>query len=237
MTIDNWVFRRRLPALAVLAALTPALGGCFTDRVVTGSTYPHDVRDRHPITLADAPRTLDLFVSGPDGLDARQRNDLRAYLAEYRRYGSGPIIAQVPSVSGQAGAREALATIREIAGGRVSVTSYGPTDAAVASPIRLSFVRLQARVADRCGMWPQDLGVSDASFNLRNEPYWNLGCAMQSNVASQVADPVDLVRPRQETPPDTVRRMGNIGKIREATDPSTNYRQDGQNKINNSVGN
>jgi pilus assembly protein CpaD len=107
----------------------------------------------------------------------------------------------------------------------------------VASPIRLSFQRLQAKVADRCGLWPQDLGVSDAAFNLKNEPYWNYGCSVQANVAAQVADPVDLVRGRPETPPDTARRMQNIDKIRSGADPSTQYRQDGKNKISSSVGN
>jgi pilus assembly protein CpaD len=66
---------------------------------------------------------------------------------------------------------------------------------------------MQAKVGGRCGLWPQDLGVSDPKFNAGNDPYWNLGCAMQSNVASQVADPLDLVRGRSEGRVDTVRRM------------------------------
>ena len=60
---------------------------------------------------------------------------------------------------------------------------------------------------------------------------------MHSNIASQTADPLDLVRGRPEVPPDTVRRMGNIDKLRQANDPSTNYRQDTQNKISTTVGN
>jgi pilus assembly protein CpaD len=236
MTIDTK--HRRAPALLVLAAMAPGLGGCFTDREVTGSVYPHDVRERHPIVLTNAPRTLDIFVQGTAGIDYRQNVDLRAYMAEYNRFGTGPVVAQVPIGAEQGGAtRAALATIRGSAGGRLTVAGYRPADPSVASPIRLSFTRLQAKVSDRCGLWPKDMGVSDAGSNLRNEPYWNFGCAMQSNVASQVADPVDLVRGRPETPPDTIRRIGNIGKIREGNDPSTNYRQDTLNKINTSVGN
>jgi pilus assembly protein CpaD len=205
---------------------------------VTGSIYPHDYRERHPIALTDSARSLDLFVVGPDGLGHRQANDLRAYLNEYRRYGGGPIAVQVPVGVEHAGqTREILATIRESAGGQLSISSYHPTNQAVASPIRLSFQRLQAKVSDRCGLWPQDLGVSDAGFNLKNEPYWNFGCSVQANVAAQVADPVDLVRGRPETPPDTTKRMQNMSKLRSGTDPSTQYKQDGQNKINSSVGN
>jgi type IV pilus biogenesis protein CpaD/CtpE len=43
-------------------------------------------------------------------------------------------------------------------------------------------------------------------FRCAGRPYWNLGCAMQSNVASQIADPVDLVRGRQEGRIDTASR-------------------------------
>jgi pilus assembly protein CpaD len=239
MTIDRQSRRLALP-IVVLAALGPALGGCFADRDrdVTGSVYPNDVRDRHPITLVNAPRVLDIFVQGPNGVDYRQSGDLRMFLAEYRQLGTGPLVVQVPSGADLGGAtRQAVAHIRESAGGRLSISSYQPVDPSVASPIRLSFVRLQAKVSDRCGLWPQDLGVNDVSFNNSNEAYWNFGCAMQSNIASQTADPVDLVRGRPETAPDTIRRMGNIDKLRQATDPSTNYRQDSQNKISTSVGN
>jgi pilus assembly protein CpaD len=235
MTTDRHHRRLALPIL-VLAAIAPALGGCFTDREATGSIYPSDTRDRHPITLANTPQVLDIFVQGQGGIDPRQAADLRTFLAEYRRYGQGPLVAQVPSGGHSGAARNAVATIRASAG-PVDVRSYEPIDPSVASPIRLSFVRLQAKVADKCGMWPQDLGVTDAKFEWSNQPYWNFGCATQSNVASQTADPVDLVRGRTEVAPDTIRRMGNIDKLRQATDPSTNYRQDGQNKISNTVGN
>jgi pilus assembly protein CpaD len=229
---------RRAPAFLVLLAIAPLLGGCFADRETTGSVYPTDLRDRHPIVLTNAPRVLDIFVQGRSGIDVRESGDLRAFMAEYRRFGTGPITAQVPTGAELGGAtRQALATIRSAAEGRLSVVGYSPLDPGTAAPIRLSFVRLQAKVSDRCGLWPKDLGVSDADSSYRNEPYWNFGCAMQSNVASQVADPVDLVRGRPETPPDTARRIGNIGKIREGNDPSTNYRQDQQNKISTTVGN
>jgi type IV pilus biogenesis protein CpaD/CtpE len=78
--------------LAAVAALGSSLAAC-ADRVVTGPTYPVDVRERHPIVLADAPRTLDVFVNSATGLDSRQRDDVRAFAGEYRRYGQGQIIA------------------------------------------------------------------------------------------------------------------------------------------------
>ncbi len=213
-------------AALLLAALLPVLGACQTGGEVTGSLYPQDYRDRHPIVLKDGARVLDVFVGGPSGLVAREREDVTNFLAEYRRYGNGPLIVQVPAGAGtNPSTQHALATIRAAAGGRAAIRSYEPGDPTVASPIRLSFRKLEAKVTSQCGLWPQDLGVGDSSFSSRNEQYWNFGCAYQANLASQVADPVDLVRGRAETPPDTGRRMYNFGQSRQGQDPSTQYKQ------------
>ena len=231
---------RRLLATPLIAA---ALAACQADRVVTGSTTPLDYRHRHPIVLADGARTLDVFVVGHAGLDARQYEDLKAFTAEYRRKGKGAILAQVPAGTGNdAAARHTMARIRDVLGeagvpaSYVAVTSYPVADPFVAAPIRLSFNHLTARVNSTCGTWPRDLGVSDLGHGVTNESYWNLGCAMQSNVAAQVADPVDLVRGRPEGRPDSIRRGKVIEAVREGKDPSTEYRQDGI-KINQAVGN
>ena len=229
-------------ALALGAALT--LGACAADRAVTGSTYPRDVPQRHPIVLAEGARTLDVFVTSAGGLDARQRDDVRAFAEEYRRHGQGALIAQAPSGTRHAlslhmtldGIRAALAA-GGVPGAHLSVAPYVPADPMAAAPIRLSFQRLQAKVASQCGLWPQDLGVSDAGFNARNETYWNHGCAMQTNVAAQIADPVDLVRGRQLGRTDTVRRTREIDSIRQGKDPSTTYRQDDKGKISSTIGN
>jgi len=224
-----------LLALSMLAA-------CAPDRTVTGTTYPYDYRARHPIVLKDAPRNLDVFVSAGGTLDPRQREDVHAFAAEYRRYGQGSLAAMVPSGKPGLPVHRTLGAIRTalaeagVPGGHLSVTSYEADDPTLAAPIRLTFRRMQAKVGSRCGLWPQDLGVSDPRTNANNEPYWNLGCAMQNNVAAQVADPVDFVRGRTEGRIDTVRRTNNIEKLRDGEDPSTTYSQN-KDKINQSVGN
>lgn len=213
---------------ASLAAITVAVGlaACQSRPEVTGSIYPSDTRDRHPIMLTDGARVLDVFVEGPSGLSARERDDVAAFVAEYRRYGSGPLIAQVPAGQGtNPSTQRALLGVREAAGYRMSVSHYQPADPRAASPIRLSFRRLQAKVASQCGLWPQDLGVDDVKFSWRNDEYWNFGCAARSNFAAQVAEPADLVRGRRETAPDTGRRMYNFGQIRQGQDPSTTWKQ------------
>ena len=228
---------RRLAALALLGL---PLSACMADKTVTASVYPRDYRERHPIVLKDAPRSLDVFTAGAS-LDGRQREDVRAFAAEYLRSGNGPITAQVPA--GLPGAHRTFQAVRGalaeggLPGTAIMVSSYQPSDPTLASPIRLSFAGMKAQVASKCGLWPQDLGVTDVGFNIRNEPYWNLGCATQANLAAQVADPVDLVRGRAEGRADTIRRAKVIDAMRQGKDPSIQYRQDGQNRINTQVAN
>jgi pilus assembly protein CpaD len=226
----------------LIALLALPLSACAPDRIVTGSTYPMDYRERHPIILANAADSLDVFVA-PAGLDPRQRTDVAAFALEYRRRGESFLTVQVPE-----GARNGLTPRRAraivegalaeagIPRSQLVVSNYQVSDPFLASPVRLSFKKLQAEVGHPCGLWPQDLGVSDVGFNARNEPYWNLCCAMQSNVAQQVADPIDFVRGRSESRVDTIRRMRNIEKLRVGVDPSTQYRRQ-DDKISNTIGN
>jgi pilus assembly protein CpaD len=212
-----------------ISALPAILAACAPDRVVTGTVYPYDYRERHPIVITHAPEHLDLFVSGR-GLDRRQREDLAGFITEYRGKGQGPITVAVPQGPRSAGASQGASSIRSVlanAGVSVASTTYPVADPTLAAPVRLSFSALAAKVASHCGLWPQDLGVSDAGFNNNNKPYYNLGCAMQSNIAAQVADPADLVGGRAEGRPDTIRRMGNLEKLRRGQDPATNYREAG----------
>lgn len=219
--------RARTLAILIAAATLPAMAGCQTRGDVTGSIYPSDLHERHPIVLSDGPRVLDLFVEGSSGLTPRSRQDLAVFAEEYRHFGTGRMLVQVPSGPGaNPSTNRAIEAVRGSVGGAISMQSYQPSDPSVASPVRLTFKRLQAKVGTQCGLWPDDLGVSDAAANWKNEQYWNFGCAAQANLASQVADPNDLVRGRPETRPDTGRRMYNIQQLRTGNDPSTNWRQD-----------
>ncbi len=46
--------------------------------------------------LADGTRSLDVFATGPGHLDPRQAGDIDAFMLEYRRYGRGGILMEVP---------------------------------------------------------------------------------------------------------------------------------------------
>lgn len=231
-----------LRGAAVMLGLALALGACARKADVTASLAPVDTRERHPIVLRDAPRSLDVFVGrAGGGLDERQAEDVLAFAQEYRRSGRGGLVAEVPTgTRRETAAHDTLNAIRAQlarggAPGGLSVRTYQVADPELASPIRLTFASLQAGLPHSCGQWPDDTGVSSFKSDASNTPYWNLGCATQATLAAQVADPIDLVRSRGEGRPDIVKRMGAIAKIRQGQDPSTQYRQE-STQINSAVG-
>lgn len=238
---------RQSAMLVALSLLAGSLGGCKSGHVnTTGSIYPDDVRTRHPYVLTDGTRSLDIFPTGPGHLDPRQAADIDAFLLEFRRYGRGTLAIDVPR-SGAPGPsaaieRTAAAVRRHTAGSgipaaAVVVSGYAVTDPSLASPVRLSFQRMEAKVASACGLWPDDLGTSNVVANQNNQPSWNHGCATRSNFAAQIADPIDLVRSREEGRIDTVRRAQVVNKLREGKDPSTEWRQDGKATVKDAVKN
>jgi len=239
------VTRLRLQ-LACACALAALAGACKAEPPVTGAISPSDYRARHPIVLADGTRSLDVFPTGPGHLDPRQGDDVDAFMLEYRRFGRGGMLMEVPRglPPAQAAATERTAGhILQRAGQDgvarrdIVANPYAVAAPGLASPIRLSFQRMQAKVADACGTWPEDLGASDFARDNSNKPFWNFGCSTQSMVAAQVADPVDLVRGRPEGRIDSVKRIRDVGQLREGKDPSTQWRQDGQTSVKAQVGN
>jgi pilus assembly protein CpaD len=223
--------RSRRTAVLLPLGICAILGGCAAaDRMSTSSIPMDDYRNRHPIVLAEASRRLDIFPA-PDGvgLDHRSAAEVVEFGTLYRETGQGPINILVPAIGRGALPREAVDAIRQAltAGGAVApieVSGYPVVNPYVASPIRLSFVGLKAKVADPCGQWPSDLASGSTMQGWENKPYWNYGCSYQSMLAAQVADPRDLVGPRAEEPTDTQMRSRAISEIRKGNDPSTDWK-------------
>jgi pilus assembly protein CpaD len=214
-------WRTTLAACAVLS-----LGGCMTDRVVTGSIVAEDYHERHPIVVTERPTNLDIYVVG--GLDRRTRARLVEFGEHFRSASTSRIEILVPAGSpNEAAVKAALPAIRQAlaeggATGYVSVGNY-PADPHVAAPVRLSFIGIKGAVATKCGEWPADLASASSIEGWNNRPYWNMGCAAQNNLAAQVADPRDLVEPQAMGNGDVEMRIRAIGKVRQGSDPGTNW--------------
>jgi len=217
----------RLVAVAGLAAL---LGGCYQHTSVAQETrYPSDYRERHPITLREGDRAVEIFVGrNRGGLTPAQRADVLSFAQEWRREATSGVIIDVPRAG--ASARAAADSMREVhsilaASGvpakAVYVRGYRPAPAALAS-IKLRYSKLMAE-AGPCGVWPKDLGPSAEGDDFSNHPYWNLGCAMQHNLAAMIDNPSDLVQPRGDVPAYEGRRSVAFDKYRKGEDPSGTY--------------
>jgi pilus assembly protein CpaD len=222
---------RTLRLLGALAGLSVALGGCNTSGEVVTASVPDDYRQRHPIAVQEADRSIVVFVGqGRGGLSATQRADVMGLAQIWVREGTGAIVADVPVDTPNA--RAAASSFREIrallaAGGvpsrGITLRHYHPDDPRTLATIRLSYPRIVA-VAGPCGLWPEDLGPSIMNPGyFENKSYHNFGCASQRNLAAMIDNPSDLEQPRSETPADTPRRTEAFEKYRKGNPTTTVY--------------
>ncbi len=224
-------FNVKLKVTALTFALMAPLCGCgTTDRIVPASTTPDDYHARHAILIAEAKTSLDVFPSmGQGKLDSHTAKQIYAFAEQYRDVGHGRVAVLLPRGTRGGNYHALLGEIRSAlsAGGATSgveVSTYQVADPGLASPIRLSFLGVKAKVSDQCGQWPSDLGSGSSIDGWENKSYWNFGCATQQMIAAQTSDPRDLITPRGEEPPDTLIRARGIDSIRKGTDPATEWR-------------
>ncbi|MFK0206878.1 CpaD family pilus assembly protein [Agrobacterium sp. NPDC090283] len=210
----------RRTGLVVVAALAAGLlQGCARDPMTTNA-IPDDYRTRHPITLSEAEHSLDIPVSASDSrLTTAMADNVRGFAQNYASMSTGIINIQTPSGSANSAAASRMAKqIRStlsgagVAPGKIMETRYAASPRGDASPIRLSYVAVTA-MTGQCGQWPEDL--SDNTFGNKN--WYNFGCASQSNLAAQIANPMDLVGPRGMSPIDAERRAVVIDTYRGKT--------------------
>jgi pilus assembly protein CpaD len=221
----------RAARAVVVAMLAMSCGGCLLSaKQETTASVPTDYRHRHPIAIKEAERTIEVFVGmRRGGLTPAQRAEVHAFAAEWRQEATGGIIVDVPAGTPNArAAADAARDIRAILGAAgvpshaVEGRGYRPRDPGRLATVRLNYPKMSAQ-AGPCGMWPDDLGATlDSRYN-NNEPYWNLGCANQRNLASMVANPEDLVQPRAETPIYSARRSTVLEKYRKGESTATAY--------------
>ncbi len=213
-------------AIAILG-LAAVLAGCKHDRDVVASV-PLDYRQRHPISVREGSRAMELFIGERrGGLNPTQQAEVAAFAGTWRREATGGIIIDVPT--GTSNARAAHDALREV---QSILAASGVPASAVAvqpgrphSPVKLATLRLNypkmVAEAGPCGLWPNDLGPSYQGRPFENTQYWNLGCASQRNMAAMAANPADLVQPREETPISAARRSTVLEKYQKGEPTAT----------------
>lgn len=216
----------------VLGTAAAVLAGCYsyTAQEIALDEIPNDYRQRHPIVLKEAPRSVELFIGNRrSSLNAEQRAQVLSFAQEWRRDGTGGVMIDVPS--GTPNERSAVAALQEV---RSILVGAGVPPGAVATrpntaedPRKLATMRLHypkvTADAGPCGLWPHDLGPTYEREHLENRQYYNFGCASQRNMAAMVENPADLVQPRSETPIYTKRRNTVLEKYSKGQSTATIY--------------
>jgi pilus assembly protein CpaD len=225
-------------AAAQLAALCLALAaaGCNTDQAAYAPPYPSDVRDRYPIKIAEAERSIEIYGgSGHGRLTATQRAEVAAFARAWRRESSGLLFVDVPvgvrsTFAVRQTAREVTSVLAAMGVPQAAIERrpYRLPEPAAFAPIRIAYPQVRA-VTGPCGKWIDNMGPGFHS--IENDPFWNHGCANQRNLAAMVVNPQDLVQPRAEGRPDAGRRQVVIDKWRQGQDPSTIYTQKSDPKV------
>jgi pilus assembly protein CpaD len=145
-----------------------------------------------------------------DGLSGAQLQALKALAARRADVGGGVVTLRLPHgpADAAAAARTADAAQAVLAAGGALVvrTTYDSDDPK--APLLVSFAYTRA-VVPHCGRW------DDLTATYDNESYANFGCAVNANMAAQIARPSDIDHPRTEDAPDSGRRLTVLDKYRD----------------------
>ena len=199
------------------AAFATLLAGCANVHDIEVGSVPDDYRTNHPIMISEKAHNIDIPVASSDtDLNFGRISMVRGFAAEYRENASGSVQIMTPVGSANAAAASRLAgqikkvLVEEgVPSRKIAYQSYQAAAQNDAAPVRLSFTAIGAHTA-QCGRWPNDLVLN----TMENKHYENFGCATQSNLAAQIANPSDLIAPRGMSPIDAQRRDVVIGNYR-----------------------
>lgn len=200
--------RSRLRAFGLAVVAGMSLSACADDPFVERNTPFMSVQERHPIRLVEEPEYLEVAVGpGSSRLTAAQKNQVAAFIAQYKARAQGDLFVRMPSgTKNEGAARHALEDIRTVVAQQgissrsVRYKPYREKSLGAYPPIVLGYKGLSA-VADECGNWPTNI-----STNPNNVAYDDFGCSSQRNLAAMVANPLDLEQPRQVDPVSAARR-------------------------------
>lgn len=211
-----WSFLSRLTPFAAALALTACASG---PAAVAGPVAPN-VLDTWSARVQVVAQPDEIRLAPhPTGLSGTQARALAEFHARWALAEGGVITVAAPTGAQGAGAYRVSADARAflVSQGakpeQVRLIGYDG-DGAPDAPVVVGFQRYVA-VAPRCGEW------TSVTRTASNQPLGNLGCAVSSNIAAQVANPGDLLGARPMDPADTGRRTTVLGRYRSGEVTST----------------
>ncbi len=136
------------------------------------------------------------------GLSSNQHAALRDLAARYGVSGAGHVRIESPAGDDPAAVEQAYAMRNAlqaagVPGDRIQMAAYAAPDPR--APVLAGFETIRAFVPD-CAAEARNMGI-----RLSNQSSGGFGCAITANMAAQIADPRDILRPRAMTPADSGR--------------------------------
>lgn len=198
--------------LAVLASLAACASTPAGPEAARAPTETQTWAERVKVTPTADEIQLAVHAAG---LSANQSAALEALVGRWLRAEARELVVTAPAGAGAMAvqARERLIFLGAPAA-KVRIVAADPA-APGEAVLRVGFVRYQAEPL-KCGQaWESLTATRD------NRAYENFGCSVAANMAAQVADPEDLLRPRDMAPADAGRRDVVLGKYRRGEITST----------------
>jgi len=165
-----------------------------------GASFSNDPAVNHPISVEPHFSSIKVSFSAADaGLLPDDAGRFETFVTDYLSRGSGAISISAPQ---GAESTKAIAYFGQrlfemgVPRSRILVGTHDGAD----QRVELGFIAYEASTKP-CGDWSESLGNTEA-----NKPSPNFGCAVQRNIAAQVADPRDLIDMRPSDSSDANRR-------------------------------
>lgn len=155
------------------------------------------------------------LAAHPTGLSGNQARALAEFHARWMQAEGGLITVAAPNQGGYRVGSDVRAWLlsQGAPAGKVLLIGYDAADPADA-PVVVGFKRY-AVATPNCGSWENMVRTFD------NGAMGNLGCAVSSNMAAQLANPEDLIAARTMDPADPGRRAVVLDKYRRGEVTST----------------
>jgi pilus assembly protein CpaD len=169
------------------------------------TTLWEDGETNHPITAEPTYRALKLPDS--ETLSSADAANLTAFVDDYMARGNGAISVSVPASAYSSRVITAFGERLADMGVPRSHILVGVQNLSGAEGrVEVGYMSFEAHTAP-CGDWSEN-----ASLTFENTPMPNYGCAVQHNIAAQLADPRDLEQSRGLGSPDATQRMQVFNK-------------------------
>ena len=190
------ILLRGLSLAAVLMA-----GSCAAPTQDASHTM-EDGAVNHPIEVEPAYQSIRLYYSPADaGISPADQARFDSFVADYQEHGNGSIAVSAPAgINSQAMIGFFAQRINDmgVAKNHILVASHDAPDGDMR--VEINYVSYQAHT-DKCGDWSENL-----SYTADNLTPKNFGCAVQHNIAAEIADPRDLLGPRTTENASAIRR-------------------------------